>query len=56
MILVVEVVLFLVEAAFQVESSGKVLAIDYDENAVELTKKNMQKNSKFNKYHNCNLW
>ena len=34
-----------VEAAFQVESSGKVLAIDYDENAVELTKKNM---SKFN--------
>ncbi len=32
-----------VEAAFQVESSGKVLAIDYDENAVELTKKNMAK-------------
>lgn len=32
-----------VEAAFQVESSGKVLAIDYDENAVELTKKNMYK-------------
>ena len=32
-----------VEAAFQVESSGKVLAIDYDENAVELTKKNMSK-------------
>jgi len=32
-----------VEAAFQVESSGKVLAIDYDENAVELTKKNMTK-------------
>ena len=32
-----------VEAAFQVESSGKVLAIDYNENAVELTKKNMDK-------------
>ena len=32
-----------VEAAFQVESSGKVLAIDYDENAIELTKKNMSK-------------
>ena len=32
-----------VEAALQVESSGKVLAVDYDENAIELTKKNMQK-------------
>ncbi|MCH8916404.1 MAG: precorrin-6Y C5,15-methyltransferase (decarboxylating) subunit CbiT [Thaumarchaeota archaeon] len=32
-----------IEAAFQVESSGKVLAIDYDENAIELTKKNMDK-------------
>jgi len=32
-----------VEAAFQIESSGKVLAIDYDENAVELTKKNLKK-------------
>ena len=32
-----------IEAAFQVESSGKVLAIDYDENAIELTKKNMYK-------------
>jgi len=32
-----------VEAAFQVESSGNVLAIDYDENAVELTKKNISK-------------
>ena len=32
-----------VEAAFQVESSGKVLAIDYDENAIELTKKNIKK-------------
>jgi len=32
-----------IEAAFQVEPSGKVLAIDYDENAIELTKKNMEK-------------
>jgi cobalt-precorrin-6B (C15)-methyltransferase len=32
-----------IEAAFQIESSGKVLAIDYDENAIELTKKNMKK-------------
>jgi cobalt-precorrin-6B (C15)-methyltransferase len=32
-----------IEAAIQIESSGKVLAIDYDENAVELTKKNMKK-------------
>ncbi len=32
-----------IEAAFQVESSGKVLAIDYDENAIELTKKNIEK-------------
>jgi cobalt-precorrin-6B (C15)-methyltransferase len=32
-----------IEASFQVESSGKVLAIDYNENAVELTKKNMDK-------------
>ena len=32
-----------IEAAFQVESSGKVLAIDYDENAIELTKKNSAK-------------
>lgn len=32
-----------IEAAFQVESSGKVLAIDFDENAIELTKKNMYK-------------
>jgi len=32
-----------IEAAFQVEPSGKVLAIDYDENAIELTKKNMDK-------------
>ena len=32
-----------IEAALQIESSGKVLAIDYDENAVELTKKNLKK-------------
>ena len=32
-----------VEAALQIESSGKVLAIDYDENAIELTRKNIQK-------------
>ena len=31
------------EAGIQIESSGKVLAIDYDENAVELTKKNLKK-------------
>ena len=32
-----------IEAALQVESHGKVLAIDYDENAIELTRKNMVK-------------
>jgi cobalt-precorrin-6B (C15)-methyltransferase len=32
-----------IEAAFQIESNGKVLAIDYDQNAVELTKKNLKK-------------
>ena len=32
-----------VEAALQVESSGSVLAIDYDQSAVELTKKNIRK-------------
>ncbi len=32
-----------VEAAIQVESSGKVLAIDIDKNAIELTKKNVKK-------------
>lgn len=32
-----------IEAALQIESSGKVLAVDYDENAIELTKKNIQK-------------
>ena len=32
-----------IEAAFQIESSGKVLAVDYDENAIELTKNNIAK-------------
>ena len=32
-----------IEAAIQIESSGKVLAIDYDKNAIELTKKNTKK-------------
>jgi cobalt-precorrin-6B (C15)-methyltransferase len=32
-----------VEAALQIGSSGKVLAVDYDENAIDLTKKNMKK-------------
>ncbi len=32
-----------VEAGIQIESSGKVLAIDYDQNAIELTKKNAEK-------------
>lgn len=32
-----------IEAAIQVESSGKVFAIDYDENAIELTKQNLEK-------------
>ena len=32
-----------VEAALQIESSGKVLAVDYDENAIELTKTNVKK-------------
>lgn len=32
-----------VEAAIQVEGSGKVYAVDYDEEAVELTKKNLEK-------------
>jgi len=32
-----------IEAALQIETSGKVLAVDYDENAIELTKKNMKK-------------
>ena len=32
-----------IEAAIQIESSGKVFAVDYDEKAVDLTKKNMEK-------------
>lgn len=32
-----------IEAALQVEKSGKVIAIDYDDNAIELTKKNIEK-------------
>ena len=32
-----------VEVALQVESAGKVIAIDYDQNAVDLTKKNLEK-------------
>ena len=32
-----------IEAAIQVESSGKVFAIDQDQNAIELTKKNIEK-------------
>lgn len=32
-----------IEAAIQVESSGKVIAIDYDSDAIELTKKNIEK-------------
>jgi len=32
-----------IEASLQVENSGKVLAVDYDENATKLTKKNIEK-------------
>ncbi len=32
-----------VEAALQIESNGKVLAVDYDKNAVELTQNNLKK-------------
>ena len=32
-----------VEAAIQIESSGKVFAVDYDSNAIELTEKNLKK-------------
>ncbi len=32
-----------IESALQIGSSGKVLAVDYDENAIDLTKKNMKK-------------
>ena len=37
-----------IEAAIQVENSGKVYAIDYDPNAIELTKKNIHKFKIFN--------
>ena len=39
-----------IEAALQIESSGKVLAIDYDDNAIKLTKKNMEKFSLSNTF------
>jgi cobalt-precorrin-6B (C15)-methyltransferase len=32
-----------IEASIQVENTGKVIAIDYDSNAIELTKKNIEK-------------
>lgn len=32
-----------IEAGLQIESSGKVLAIDHDQNAIDLTKKNVNK-------------
>lgn len=32
-----------IEAAIQIESSGHVYAIDFDQNAIELTKKNLNK-------------
>lgn len=32
-----------VEAAIQIESNGKVFAIDFDSNAIKLTKKNLEK-------------
>ena len=32
-----------IEAALQIESSGKVFAVDYDSNAIDLTKKNIEK-------------
>jgi len=32
-----------IEASIQVENSGNVIAIDYDSNAIELTKKNIKK-------------
>jgi cobalt-precorrin-6B (C15)-methyltransferase len=32
-----------IEAALQIENSGKVISIDYDSNAIELTKKNIEK-------------
>ena len=32
-----------IEAALQIEPTGRVLAVDYDENAIELTKRNIKK-------------
>ena len=32
-----------IEAAIQIDSSGKVFAVDYDEKAIDLTKKNIKK-------------
>ncbi|MDH3618123.1 MAG: precorrin-6Y C5,15-methyltransferase (decarboxylating) subunit CbiT [Nitrosopumilus sp.] len=32
-----------IEASIQVENTGKVISIDYDSNAIELTKKNIEK-------------
>ena len=32
-----------IESSLQIESDGKVFAVDYDEKAIELTKKNIQK-------------
>ena len=32
-----------VEAAYQVESTGKIYAVDFDQKAIELTKKNLKK-------------
>lgn len=32
-----------IEAAIQIENSGKVISIDYDSNAIDLTKKNIEK-------------
>lgn len=37
-----------VEASIQVEDTGKVIAVDYDPAAVELTKRNLEKFSRFN--------
>ncbi len=42
-----------VEAALQIESTGKVLAVDYDENAIKLTKKNLEK---FNITNTSVIW
>ena len=41
--MLVKLFMILAVVVDQFESSGKVLAIDYDENAVELTKKNLKK-------------